>query len=406
MSKVRQVNAKKAGPWRPIAMVVVAAGILLLLLRPLPLLGYSPQADAQDQPSWGELTETPVVISPPAEFIPTDAGPVAPPLWYFPRTSIDGVKQTFLAAGFSDEEAIQLLAEARPDARHGGFAVAPDPELVRAIKPQVRARLYRGLAASPLNFFQQAAYRFFGTSPDAWLGAGLAPGTRALVDPLIYRDGSFLFFADLELVRGRIGNGPELQRLLKRLLSQATVLVSLRATDASRLDSLVEYWGRGGRKTDIRPLLESIAGSRVNQSIDITHLLPETARRLLYRYPKVSVADLRKPQLANCFWTALNFFNDDPDDRLLDPEIALQELHRDYFLVQDALQLGDIVALSDDEMNIFHVAVYIADDLVFTKNGYFSLAPWTILPIDRLKGHFAERGDDYRVTYHRRRDLL
>jgi hypothetical protein len=128
-------------------------------------------------------------------------------------------------------------------------------------------------------------------------------------------------------------------------------------------------------------------------------------RRLLYRYPKVSLEDLEKPQLANCFWTALNFFNTTPDDRMLDPAYALERLHQDYYLVQDGLQLGDIVALSDRNLNIFHVAVYLADDLVFTKNGFFSLAPWTILPMDRLKGHYAEHRDNWRVTYYRRKDF-
>jgi hypothetical protein len=90
---------------------------------------------------------------------------------------------------------------------------------------------------------------------------------------------------------------------------------------------------------------------------------------------------------------------------MLDPAYALERLHQDYYLVQDGLQLGDIVALSDRNLNIFHVAVYLADDLVFTKNGFFSLAPWTILPMDRLKGHYAEHRDNWRVTYYRRKDF-
>lgn len=36
--------------------------------------------------------------------------------------------------------------------------------------------------------------------------------------------------------------------------------------------------------------------------------LPALARNHLYRYPKLTAADLDKPLLANCLWSALNFF--------------------------------------------------------------------------------------------------
>ncbi len=118
----------------------------------------------------------------------------------------------------------------------------------------------------------------------------------------------------------------------------------------------------------------------------------------------MSLAELGQPQLVNCFWTALNFFNEEPDERLVDPKVAVAQLKQNYFIVQDELQLGDIVAISDQHLNIFHVAVYLADNLVFTKNGYFSLAPWTIVPMDQLKGHFAEHAGDWHITYYRRKD--
>ena len=354
---------------------------------------------------WGDLTISPIVVSPPLEYVPIDDSRPAQPRWYFARMTVERLEGVLHEAGFPDADVAQLRGWARPDPARDGVTIQPTPAFVRAIKPEVRASLYLYLSQNALNFDQQSAYRFFGDSVDDWLGDRLQPRTRALVEPLVYRTGGFLFFADIELIRDDLGSGPELQRLTKRLLRQATVMVSLRVDDSSQLESLVEYWGRGGRRTDIRPLLESMAEAAPDHAIDITHLLPELPRRLLYRYPKVSRQDLQKPQLANCFWTALNFFNGEPDDRLLDPKVALQRLQGDYFLVHGQLQLGDIVAISDSQQNIFHVAVHVAGDLVFTKNGFFSLTPWTILPMDRLKGHFMEHLHDWRVTYYRRKDL-
>jgi hypothetical protein len=364
------------------------------------------QAASPEVERWGNLTVSPLVISPPFEYIPRDASPITPARWFFPVTSIQDLQELFAGVGMASDDAARLVAGAKADQGHGGLLVFPDRDLIRTMEPGLRSRLYLLLATNPLNFAQQSAYRFYAKSIDEWLGPDITPRVRDLVDPLIYREGGFLFLADLESVREDIGEGPEMQRLLKRLLRQATVLVSLRIDDPSQVNGLVEYWGRGGRKTDIRPLLESVAESAPQHSIDIVHLLPEFARRLLYRYPRVSLEDFEKPQLANCYWTALNFFAETPDDSVLDTAVALRRLHTDYYIVQDQLQLGDVVAFSDGDIeNIFHVAVYIADDLVFTKNGYFSLAPWTIIPIDRLKGHFAEHPGTWRVTYYRRKDL-
>ncbi len=346
---------------------------------------------------------TPIVISPPLEYIPVTDGPIRAPIWHFASTTPDRLRDQLMTDGLASNDAAALSAAAKPDIP-AGLVVAPPSTLVRALNPDVRARLYTQLAANPSNLDQQTAFRFHGRSIDDWLGPDVAPETRQAVDPYVYRDGEFLFLADLESVRAEIGNGPTLQHLVKRLLAQATVQVELELDESSDVDALAEYWGRGGRKTDILPILESAADSGPSHSVDIAYLLPDMARRLLYRYQKLSLADLERSQLDNCFWTALNFFNLEPDDRMLDPKFALAHLQQDYYLVQDDLQLGDIVALSDQKLNIFHVAVYLADDLVFTKNGYFSLAPWTILPMDQLKGHFADHASDWRVTTYRRKD--
>ena len=158
------------------------------------------------------------------------------------------------------------------------------------------------------------------------------------------------------------------------------------------------------------PILESIARRSTPASdpsawIDMSHLLPLLPRQLLYRYPKVTAEDLQRPLLANCLWTALNFFGDEPDPRYLDVAFALSHLKSDYFLVNDNYQLGDIVAFADPEGNLVHVAVHLAGDLVFSKNGTTSLAPWSIMPLSQLNGHYSEYSSSWRVSYHRRKDL-
>src|SRR5690606_33748635 len=139
----------------------------------------------------------------------------------------------------------------------------------------------------------------------------------------------------------------------------ATMLVEVEVPGQASVDDLAEYWGRGGRRTDLEPLLEAVARDTSGSgALDISHLVPTLTRDHLYRYPRPTVEDLERPLLANCLWTALNFFAATPDDRYLDPAVAIATLKSDYYLVQDNLQLGDIAVFSDAGGNLVHVAVY------------------------------------------------
>ena len=356
-----------------------------------------------DPRPWGQLVVTPIVISPPLEYVPSNWGPPEQPRWHFPGATKPDLERFLAHLGLPPGSVAEIMTSAREDP--GGVVAWPDPRIVRGLDPEIRADLYAQLSKSDRNHRQRDAYRYLATSAEAWLGdSRIAPRTRQLVDPYIYRVGDFVYFADIDLVRLEISDPAELQRLAKRLMRESTMLVSLRLDDIAQLDAAVEYWGRGGRRTDIRPLLESIVTSG-HRTIDISHLLPSLARERLYRYPRITLADLDKASLVNCFWTALNFFNAEPDDRYLDPKVAVEQLKRDYFIVHDQYQFGDIAAFIDPSGAIFHAAVYLADGLVFGKNGASSLSPWTIVPMDRLKWYYVEHADNWQVVFYRRKDF-
>ncbi len=351
---------------------------------------------------WGHLRVTPILISPPLEYVAVPEVQKAAE-WHFPATSLDTVEAFLRSVGLPPDDVRRLVAGAAIDPRTEGVILRPDPELVHRLDPEVRGRLYTQLARTSLNPDQAHAYRFPGELVDRWLGSSpLAPSTRALVEPLVYRFGGLMYFADLELVAPQIGDVEEVRRLIKVLNRQETLRVEVSVPDAARLAEVAEYWGRGGRRTDIRPLLESVG---VGGWIDVIHLLPSLTRERLYRYPKLTAADFERPVIANCLWTALNFFAVQPDDRYLDVGYALERLKRDYFVVESQFQLGDVFAFLDRQENLFHVAVYLADDLLFTKNGTSPMAPWMIVTLEQLKAFYRTRAEDPEIIVHRRKDL-
>jgi|WetSurMetagenome_2_1015567.scaffolds.fasta_scaffold103618_1 hypothetical protein len=353
---------------------------------------------------WGELALVPIVISPPMELVFTDLGFMPRPTWFFPGANADIVAQMLQSAGVSAADTARLRTQARSEPRIAGIILAPDPSWVRALDRETRSRIYHLLAKSELNVDQAQAFRYPGYNPEAWLDPSLiSPHTRQLVEPLIYRDGNYMLFSDIELVRAEIGSVDELRRLCKALFRQPTVIARLSVGSSASIDALVEYWGRGGRRTEIRPLLESIAGGGASRFIDVTHLLPPFAQDRLYSYPKLSAGDLDKPAVVNCLWTSLNFFLPNPDNRFLDTAVALKTLKENYFVVETDFELGDIVALLDEKGDIFHAAVYIADDLVFSKNGISAMAPWTLMSLDDVKSYYRGRSENPRLIVHRRK---
>lgn len=359
----------------------------------------SKPADTTRSGPWGTLRVVPMVVSPPLEYVATDPHP-AEGMWHLPGIRPEAVSEFLTVYGLTPEQIAILRPAIRPDAAINGSIVKPPAGLVRALSPEVRARLYAQLATSPLNRDQHLAFRYPAATADDWLwGHVIAPETRTKVENFLYRQGSSLHFADLGAIRAELTDS-ELQRLIKVLNRRRTYLVKLTLEDPRDVDAASEYWGTGGRRTDIRAILESTSGASA-EPIDIVHLLPNFGRDYLYRFPRITGEDLARPIIANCLWTALNFFRRVPDDRFLDVNHALTVLKQDYYLVQANYRLGDVIAFVDENENLFHAAVYLADDLVFTKNGTTPMSPWAIMKLEDVVETYRFRSAKPRLIYHR-----
>lgn len=109
--------------------------------------------------------------------------------------------------------------------------------------------------------------------------------------------------------------------------------------------------------------------------MDIIHLLPPVPRGLLYCYPTPN----GRNELRDCHWTCLNFFEEQPNDAFLDVKLVARKLQDAYETVPEATRLGDVLLFTLDGSNIIHSCVYVADDVVFTKNGANVMQPWTLM---------------------------
>jgi hypothetical protein len=362
-----------------------------------------PALPASDGP-WGRLEFVPLVVAPTGEFISrmfslrNQADP-----WRFPGLDRGGVADLFNQLGIGAALASRMLAGAVEDCTGKCVSLWPDANSLRELTPDARGALYAWLGSATSDSTQANAFRFLGDTLEDWFAdAPLSRATIEHVRPYVYRQGGCLRFADLQTVARELTDQAELLRLARVLLRERTTLVKLNVRRGDDLDQLVRYWGRGGREDLVRPLLESLAQFRRGQQVDIVHLLPAFARQHLYTYPTpVGRAGGAQP---DCFWTALNFFNDAADDSLLDPLTVEQSFRRDWRYVPGAPQLGDIAMFHDEREVAHHAAVYLADDILFSKNGSLLSKPWILARREQL-AQLYWRDAPLSVRYFRRVDL-
>jgi hypothetical protein len=189
--------------------------------------------------------------------------------------------------------------------------------------------------------------------------------------------------------------------LFRALSREATVLACLRVGPDDRLKGLANYWGWPDREESVFTLLKTAQLASGGADVPLALLLPPFVRDRLGQYP--TSAD---PEFSSCHYTCLNFFSTQPDLRFTNLAEVARSLRQDYLEVTDpAYQLGDIILFEKKGEGVVHTCNYIADKLVFTKNGGSLVRPWLLAQLDDLVG-FYSYPKPVTLKVLRRRDLL
>ncbi len=383
--------------------------ILLYILQPWegptvktvrrPLVVDAPKRSAG---SWGDIEYTRITIAPPDEFLREmlPAGGAKETTWFITDMTEETFTEFVDGLDLTDSQRTWLKDSLQTAPLVNGYKLHPDSEFIRTLSPSARAAIYHRLGETELNMAQERAYRFCG-EPDEWFAdATLPEPIIERMQSMVYENGRFRFFADIDLLLPLLETQAQRLDLVKLLARESTLLMRLHINADTDIDQLVEYWGKGGRSKDVRPLLESLSRLPGEQYIDVVHLLPPFARRRLYTYPHV-IAD-GKAHMRDCHWTSLNFFNEVPDERLTDPDFQFKRLTNDYYPVYGDHELGDLVFFMAGSNQLYHTAVYIADDVLFTKNGALPSRPWMLVRLEDMQDYYPKH-DPIEVHYFRRR---
>jgi len=324
---------------------------------------------------WGDLQYRHIFIEPPDNFIldvqPWEAS------WFFKGYSRAQVEDVFRTAGLTKAQLQAVTATDWVESAEG-ITVAPGEELVLGLNREARAKIYNLLGEFQENPPQYVAHRYKANAPDEWFhDSGLRPETQEQVTRLLYRRGNYWVFSDFMALVPFLTDEGERIRLCKTLSRRSTLLLSLHVNRHSDITGLTQCWGRGGRAKDVGTLLSSVARRPDGGDIDIIHLLPRADRALLYTYPQPTLTekDLRR----DCHWTSLNFFRWEANDAFAtDEKAVMTAFAENYRQIESAPLPGDIVGFVNPQSSMVHSCVYVAEDIVFTKNGNGWDTPWTL----------------------------
>jgi len=330
---------------------------------------------------WGTLIMRDIDLECPAEYLTEEVSHPQPEIWTFKGKNADAVKSLFAENGVSAAQIAQAFAPGGFTESGAGTEMRPSEKLLFSLDAEIRGKLYVALAGQGVNLY---------------LDYDLAVFKR-----LIYLNRGVPQLSDYQFLLTQIPTVERRVALACAISRQSAVLAGLVIKPDTDIDKIAAYWGNvpNVRFTDVRPMLEALRELPEGGNLSLFYLLPKFARNRLYTYPLPPQAG--DPAM-DCLWSTFNFGNDTPDNRFNDAAYGVQYIQKNYYRITAPSIYGDILLLLNDQNEIKHSAVYLADDLVFTKNGNNFRQPWMVMHIpDLLATYPAE--PPLKVVYMRRK---
>ncbi len=328
---------------------------------------------------WGELEVRTVYLEPPEALLALVAKPTKVTRWTFEQTTPGGVREIMARANVPAEVIERLISPVRMAASGNSVVILPELSDLQAIGPEARGALYLELAKHAANEYQRDPVFILGGDVDDWLqGVTLTPAQQALFRKLLWRRGAALVFSDVQALLSLASSDEELTSVFRAITRVRSLVVELRLPLTTDRQAFIDYWSAGQTDAPRLAFVRAITQRRARQTVDITHFLPSIFRQRTYTFPEMDLG--LKGRFPDCHWTSLNFFNLTSNDVFLDPRLASEHLLKNYEVVDPPYRFGDVLCFLEEAEGL-HTCVYVADDIVLTKNGDSILAAWALMQL-------------------------
>jgi hypothetical protein len=391
---------------------------LLLLAMLIPAL--SPRAGAQEEivapvaqrqvsiapeGPWGQLEFYEIPLEFPTEILSSFAIPSQYVEWVFQAATHEEMDSILLVAGLTSAEISNTFAGCTVIQDEDIFRVYPATEAVLSMPLETRTKLYRLLSQYSQNrFYRRPVYINQQNLSDWFRGSTVDRDSITDVSMLAYPtpNGQGFYLSDVAYTLRGATTALEERELLQGLLRSSGLIVRLRLSRESLTPGIADYWTAGYKNKAVMPLLESVVTQNDGSSIDIAHLIPALPRQYLNQFPDTQ--DGAEGRLPDWFWTCYNFFRSSPRAVYADSPDRDRLILKEFEPAMPLNQFGDLLLLNSGG-RIIHGCIYIAADIVYTKNSPDIYSPWIFMRIEDVVGYHDVLGDVTISTFRKRTPL-
>lgn len=360
---------------------------------------------------WGKLWYYEVLLAPSGNTLERLPTPDLEPKWTFAGVSAAEIDTAIAEIPMPAEvrDRLQALFRHATLDDQGRISVRPDLELVLAVPREFRTRLFPHLVGgdSVTDYAQHIPFPA-GFGIDEWFDAGsLAEPVRQAILRLAYPLKDRVMISDLGALYALLPSRREQLSAHRAALRVPALVLLMEKPTTEDVPALTTYW-RHGRAKDIGQLLESFAAAGDDlRYLDTIHLLSPIEREFVNTYFTPEGPSLTP----SCFWAAFNFGAERPDDRFLvvpgmwteHQAMAWQELQANFERLPAPAWVGDIIGYRRrGAAEVIHVCVFVADGIVFTKNGATFSKPWHLARVEDIDELYLTGPDTEKVYFRRR----
>lgn len=334
--------------------------------------------------AWGDLIMRDIELERPAEYLTEEVAIPRAEVWAFNGMKANAVKALLAKYGLGPAQLELAFAPGAFTEKSTGTELRPSDTFLRSFGPDVRAKMYPALAGMGIYLYMDYPYIFpEGTVESIYRDTRLEQEDVAALKQFVYPNGKARQLVDYDALLIRIPTAQRRVAVAKALSRQSALLGGLVIRPDTDIDKIASYWGNipGVRFTDTRPLLEALKQLPEGGNLGLYYLLPKFAHDRLYTFP---LPPQPGEPIMDCHWSTFNFCNDTPDNRFNDPAFAVAYIQKNYYQIAAPSVYGDILLLMNDKQEIKHSATFLADDIVFTKNGNNYRQPWMLMRIPDL----------------------
>lgn len=331
--------------------------------------------------AWGELLEQNIKLERPIEYLAKEAKNPPPEAWTFSKLDLEQIKALLGNSGLLKEQVNSVMAAGNVNSSGSNIVVMPGEDFLLSLSPETRKKLYDGLSGLGAYVYIDFPYLIPRQTLEAiYSDKRLRPDDLAILKKLVYPDGNATRLTDYNLLLRKIPTVERRISMAKALSMQPAVLARICVRPDTDIEKIANYWGHMDNVhfDDIRPLLEALKALPKGGTVSLVYFMPPFARQRLYTYP---LRDQAGYPVMDCHWSTFNFSRIESDNRFNDTVFLVDYIKKNYYQIENPSVYGDILLFVNDKNQIRHSAVYLADDLAFTKYGNNYMQPWMIVRI-------------------------